>query len=215
MPPGSASAWMRAARLTPSPKMFWSSSSTMTSPRCTPMRKFMRCSGSIVSLNFAMRSWMSSAALTAVTAEPNSASMASPAVPTRRPLAAWMAGRQTSICAVLRCRKVRVSEPSIMRVKPAMSAWTMAARRRCMIGSAALEAGGRRSRSAARPSRRSSDVAHSRMFWRIAGTSGSAWAYCSMARFMFTMESGAKVASRLDISSILPLNSLRSTSQSR
>ena len=47
----------------------------------------MRCSGSIVSLNFAMRSWMSSAALTAVTAEPNSASMASPAVPTRRPLA--------------------------------------------------------------------------------------------------------------------------------
>ena len=57
-----------------------------------------------------MRSWMSIAALTAVTAEPNSASMASPAVPTRRPLAAWMAGRQTSICAVFRCRKVRVSD---------------------------------------------------------------------------------------------------------
>ena len=56
-------------------------------------------------------------------------------------VAAWMAGRQTSICAVFRCRKVRVSEPSIMRVKPAMSAWTMAARRRCMIDQRPLKSG--------------------------------------------------------------------------
>src|SRR5476649_2084291 len=132
MPPGSAIAWMRAARLTPSPKMFWSSSSTITSPRWTPMRNSMRWFSVIASLNCAMRSWISIDAATAPTAEPNSASMASPAVPTSRPLPAMMAGRQTSICADFRCRKVRVSAPSIMRVKPARSAWTMAARRRCM-----------------------------------------------------------------------------------
>src|SRR5476649_953185 len=132
MPPGSAIAWMRAARLTPSPKMFWSSSSTITSPRWTPMRNSMRWFSVSASLNWAMRSWMSIDAATAPTAEPNSASMASPAVPTSRPLPAMMAGRQTSICADFRCRKVRVSAPSIMRVKPARSAWTMAARRRCM-----------------------------------------------------------------------------------
>src|SRR5471032_610632 len=92
----------------------------------------MRWFSSSLSLNCAMRSWISIDAATAPTAEPNSASMASPAVPTSRSLPAMMAGRQTSICADFRCRKVRVSAPSIMRVKPARSAWTMAARRRCI-----------------------------------------------------------------------------------
>ena len=44
------------------------------------MRKFMRWASSSVSLKRAMRSWISRAALTAVTAEPNSASMAPPAL---------------------------------------------------------------------------------------------------------------------------------------
>src|SRR5215468_852523 len=107
----------------------------------------MRWFGSSVSLKRAMRSWMSIAALTAVTAEPNSASMASPAVPTSRPLAASMAGRQTSVWADFKWRNVRVSAPSIIRVNPAKSAWTMAARRRCMMcslphsASTALEGG--------------------------------------------------------------------------
>ena len=82
----------------------------------------MRCSTASASLKRAMRSWMSMAAPTAVTAEPNSASMASPAVPTSRPLPASMAGRQTSIWADFRCRNVRVSAPSIIRVNPARSA---------------------------------------------------------------------------------------------
>src|SRR5262249_56194067 len=52
----------------------------------------------------------------------------------------------------LRCLNVRVSDPSIIRVKPARSAWTMAARRRCIMRysttSAALE--GRRAALAER-----------------------------------------------------------------
>ena len=48
-----------------------------------------------------MRSWMSIATETADTAEPNSASMASPAVPTKRPLPVMIAGRQTSVWALL------------------------------------------------------------------------------------------------------------------
>ena len=82
----------------------------------------MRWFSSSASLKRAMRSWMSIDAPTAVTAEPNSASMASPAVPTIRPCAARIAGRQTSIWADFRCRKVRVSAPSIIRVNPARSA---------------------------------------------------------------------------------------------
>src|SRR5262249_17310196 len=69
------------------------------------------------------------------------------AVPTSRPLAASMAGRQTSVWADFKWRNVRVSAPSIIRVNPAKSAWTMAARRRCMMcslphsASTALEGG--------------------------------------------------------------------------
>ena len=97
------------------------------------MRNIIRCSASSASLNLAMRSWMAMAASTAVTAEPNSANMASPAVPTSRPCDSTIAGRHTSIWADFRCRKVRVSAPSIIRVNPARSACTMAASRRCMI----------------------------------------------------------------------------------
>ena len=69
MPPGSAMAWMRAATLTPSPKIAWVSSSVMTSPRCTPMRNIRRRSSSSLPLKCAMRSWMSIAVATAATAE--------------------------------------------------------------------------------------------------------------------------------------------------
>src|SRR5262249_2762029 len=88
----------------------------------------------------------------AVPAGGDGAGRGSPAVPTSRPVAASMAGRQTSVWAALRCLNVRVSEPSIIRVKPARSAWTMAARRRCIMRysttSAALK--GRRSALAER-----------------------------------------------------------------
>ena len=60
---------MRSARFTPSPNRSWFSSSTMTSPRCTPMRNISFCSSSSSSLNCAMRSWMSIAAATAASGQ--------------------------------------------------------------------------------------------------------------------------------------------------
>jgi hypothetical protein len=92
--------------------------------------------------------WMSIAAATADTAEPNSANMASPAVPTSG--RDGIDGRPPD----LDLGRLQVPEgaglaPSIMRVKPAMSAWTMAARRRCMFDQRPLKSGVRRSRSAA------------------------------------------------------------------
>ena len=71
-------------------------SSTMTSPRCSPIRNIRRCSSSSASLKRAIRSWMSIAAATAATAELNSASTELATMFTMRPPAASTAGRHTS-----------------------------------------------------------------------------------------------------------------------
>ena len=121
---------MRAATLTPSPKMACVSSSVMTSPRCTPMRNIRRRSSSSMPLKCAMRSWMSIAVASAAIAELNSASTELPTMFTTRPPAPSMAGRQMSAWTDFRCPTVRSSPPSIRRTKPLRSAWRMAERRR-------------------------------------------------------------------------------------
>ena len=65
IPPGSASAFSRAATFTPSPKM--SCSSTITSPRLIPMRNLIRCSGGTSGLRSIIPRWTSTAQRTAST----------------------------------------------------------------------------------------------------------------------------------------------------
>jgi hypothetical protein len=76
IPPGSASASRRAAILTPSPKM--SPSSTMTSPRLTPMRNLMRRSSGTSGSRSIIPRWTSAAQRTASTTLANSANKPSP-----------------------------------------------------------------------------------------------------------------------------------------
>ena len=84
-PPASARPCSRAAMLTPSPYTLPSAFS-ITSPRCTPMRKCRRrSSGASAPGMPARRPWTASAAFTAAVALSNTASTESPAMSTTRP----------------------------------------------------------------------------------------------------------------------------------
>ena len=84
MPPGSASACRRAAMLTPSPYRSPSGFS-MTSPRCTPMRKRILRSAGTSSDDCSSSRCAASAAVTAPAAVSNTASTESPAMLITRP----------------------------------------------------------------------------------------------------------------------------------
>ena len=84
MPPGSASPSSRAAMLTPSPYTVPSAFS-ITSPRCTPIRKRMCRSCGTASSAAISASWIASAAATAPVAVSNTASTESPAMSMTRP----------------------------------------------------------------------------------------------------------------------------------
>ena len=104
MPPGEASASSRAATLTPSPNR--SSSSTIRSPRCRPMRRRMaRSSGSSRAAS-CMTCCNSMAAVSASTAEPNSASTPSPVSLTMRPPRRATIG--TTVCLRMARRRATV-----------------------------------------------------------------------------------------------------------
>ena len=93
MPPGSARPCSRAAMLTPSPYTVPSAFS-ITSPRCTPMRKRMRRSSGALGLRLEFLLGLS-AAVTAPAAVSNTASTESPAVSITRPSLAKMWARNT------------------------------------------------------------------------------------------------------------------------
>jgi hypothetical protein len=84
MPPGSASPCSRAAMFTPSPYTVPSAFS-ITSPRCTPMRKRMRRSMASASATALTCAWIASAAVTAPATVPNTANTESPAMSMTRP----------------------------------------------------------------------------------------------------------------------------------
>src|ERR1700730_19369122 len=106
IPPGSARASSRAATLTPSPNM--SCSSTITSPRLTPMRKVMRLSSGVSALRSAIPRWTSAAHRTASTTLENSASIPSPVFFTIRPRCSLIFGSTRS----QRCAFSRSCVPS-------------------------------------------------------------------------------------------------------
>src|SRR4051812_6380636 len=112
MPPGSASASIRAAMFTPSPNR--SPPWIMTSPTWMPIRNSRRRSTEISLLASASRCCTATAHSTAFTALANSASNASPAVLAIRPAWAAMASPRTARWAVS-CRSVQVSSCSISR----------------------------------------------------------------------------------------------------
>ena len=98
MPPGSASACSRAAMFTPSPYTVPSAFS-ITSPRCTPMRKRMRRSSGSASASGSICACIASAAVTAPAAVPNTASTESPAMSMTRPCCASICARNTARAA--------------------------------------------------------------------------------------------------------------------
>ena len=91
IPPGSASACTRAATFKPSP--YARVPSYITSPRLTPMRKRICCSGGTVALRSAIVRWIAMAHSTACWTLRNSARMPSPAVSWMRPPWASTSGR--------------------------------------------------------------------------------------------------------------------------
>ena len=98
MPPGSANACSRAAMLTPSPYTVPSAFS-ITSPRCTPMRKRMRRSSGSASASALTWAWIASDAVTAPAAVPNTASTESPAMSMTLPCCASICARNTARAA--------------------------------------------------------------------------------------------------------------------
>ncbi len=136
IPPGSASASIRAATFTPSPKM--SSPSTMMSPTLMPMRNSMRSSSAIPAFRFAMPSGRQRRSAP----RPRRSKLEQKAVAGRFDDAAGVFSDEAihELTAVgFSNANVPLSRP-MRREYPAMSAGTIAASRRCSRSAAVGQA---------------------------------------------------------------------------
>src|SRR5574341_538652 len=101
-------------------------SSSITSPRLTPMRKVMRRFSGSAPLHWPSCACIAAAASTASTALANSASMLSPGMSTTRPRC-FATTSATRLRQVVSVRTVAASSSPIRRLKPAASALRIAA----------------------------------------------------------------------------------------